>query len=116
MSIKLIKLSSIVAVVAIASSLMTGIAQAESIPETFKKAYFINTGDSFDNATILGQLKFITGIGGFAETKIANEGRLIDLIYQDVMEQQAKNEPRIITRDLMNHYDTSVAEYQKYSN
>ena len=116
MFIKFTKLSSILAVFTLASSLMMGMARAESIPETFKKAYFSNTGDSFDNGTILGQLKFITGIGGFAETKIAEDGRLIDIIYHDVMEQQTESGPRIVTRDLMNPFDTSVAEYQKYGN
>lgn len=116
MSIKFTKLSSILVAGAIASSLVTGVARAESVPETFKKAYFANTGDAFENGSILGQLKFIFGIGGFPETKISGDGKLVDIIYHDVMQQQAENGPKIVTRDLRNPFDTSVAEYQQYGN
>ena len=114
MSTKFTKLSPILAVVAIASSLMTGVAQAESIPETFKKAYFENTGDAFENGTIKGQLEFISGTGGFADTKIAKDGKLVTIIYHDVMKQQGENGPKMMTRDLKNPFDTSVFEYQRY--
>ena len=112
MSIKFTKLSPILVTVAIGSSLMTGVAQAESVSETFKEAYFKNSGDAFYNSSILGQLEFIFGINGFAETKIAKDGKLVDILYQDVMKQQAQNGPKIVTRDLRNPFDTSVAEYQ----
>lgn len=114
MSIKFTKLSLILVAGAIASSLMTGVAQAESISETFNEAYFENTGDAFENSTILGQLEFIFGIGGFAENKIAKDGKLINIIYQDVMEQQAENGPNLVTRDLRNPFNTSVAEQSRY--
>ena len=114
MSIKFTKLSPILFTVAIASSLMTGVARADSVSETFKKAYFDNSGDAFENATIWGQLEFMFGLNGFAEQKIARDGKLVNIIYHDVMEQQAESGPAIITRDLKNPFETSVAELRRY--
>ena len=114
MSIKFTKLSLILVAGAIASSLMTGVAQAESVSETFKEAYFENTGDAFENGSILGQLEFILGTGGFADAKIAKDGKLIDILYQDVMKQQAESAPNMVTRDLKNPFNTSVAEQSRY--
>ena len=108
------KLSQILLATVIISSAMNGVAKAESIPETFVEAYFENSGDAFDNGSILGQFKFLFGIGGFAETKIANDGKLVDIIYHDVMHQQTEGGPRLVTRDLSNPFDTSVADNPEY--
>ena len=114
MSIKFTKLSPILIATAIASSLMTGIARAGSVSETFEKAYFENSGNAFENSTIWGQLEFIFGPSGFAETKIARDGKLVNIIYHDVMKQQAESGYKMLTRDLKNPFNTSVAEYQRY--
>ena len=114
MSIKFTKLSPIFFTVAIASSLMTGVAQAGSVSETFQKAYFENSRDAFENASIWGQVQFMFGPNGFAETKIAKDSELVDIIYHDVLKQQAESGPTMVTRDLRNPFSTSVAEYQRY--
>ena len=114
MSTKFTKFSPILAGVAIASSFMTGVAQAESVSETFTNAYFENSGDAFENSSIQGQLNFITGLGGFSDMRIAKDGKLITILYHDVMKQQAENAPRMFTRDLPNPFDTSVYQYQRY--
>ena len=115
MSIKFTKLSQILIATVMTSSVMTGVAKAESIPENFREAYFENTGDAFKNGTIGGQLEFIFGIGGFAETKIAKDGKLVDILYKDVIKQQAESGPRLVTRDLSNPFNTSVSEHPEYN-
>ena len=114
MSIKFTKLSPVLFTVALASSLMTGVAQAGSVSETMQKAYFENSGDAFKNASIWGQVQFLFGPNGFAETKIRRDGKLVNIIYHDVMKQQAESGSPIFTRDLRNPFSTSVAEYQRY--
>ena len=116
MSIKFTKLSQILIATFISSYVIAEPAKAESIPETFREAYFENSGNAFQNGTIRGQLEFILGIDGFPETKISRDGKLIDIIYKDVMKQQAQSGPRLVTRDLSNPFQTSVSEHPEYNN
>ena len=38
----------------------------------------------------------------------------MNIIYHDVMEQQAESGAPIVTRDLKNPFDTSVAQQQRF--
>lgn len=96
------------------SSLITRLKRGnETISETFNRAFFKNDPEFFQNRSIKRQLDFLLGPGSlsrdsFPENEIMRDGKLIDILYQDVLNQQANSDPLIRTRDLPNPYETSI--------
>ncbi|VEP15030.1 conserved exported hypothetical protein [Hyella patelloides LEGE 07179] len=120
MSIKFTKLSSILLITAI-SSLFAMEAKAEeptnkpiSVNDTFKEAYFVHTGDNYQNSSFIGQLNTILGFKGFPDNQISADGKLMDMVYQNVIEQQSQVGSPMKTRDLSNPYTTSLQENPGY--
>ena len=116
MSIKFTKFSSILLITAI-SSLFAFEAKAEeplSLADTFEEAYFQNTGNAYDRASIWGQIKSITGVTGFSDQQITADSKLIDTVYKDAMKAQSEVGAPLKTRDLQNPYTTSIFENPDY--
>lgn len=85
----------------------------ETISETFNRAFFRNDPDFFRNRSIKRQVDLILGPGSllrnsFPENEILRDAKLVDILYQDVLGQQASSGPVIRTPDLPNPYETSI--------
>ncbi|WP_036485693.1 hypothetical protein [Myxosarcina sp. GI1] len=121
MFIKFTKLTQILAMAGVASlfSLET-MAQTEpeasviedsiSLEQAFKKAYFDHARDAYYESGILGQLNTILGFNRFPETQILLDGKAVDRLYQDALNQQVEVGMPIKTLDLPNPYETSLRE------
>lgn len=114
MFIKLAKLSSIL-LIAVTSSLFASQAKAEepthlSVAEAFENAYFKNAGNSYQNSGFIGQLNTILGFQGFPERQISADGKAVDTIYKNAIENQSQVGSPLKTRDLNNPYNTSLIE------
>lgn len=85
----------------------------ETLSETVNRAFFRNDPEFFRNRSLKRQVEFILGVGSlgrnsFLESEIVRDANLIDIVYQDALEQQASSDPIIRTSDLPNPYETSV--------
>jgi hypothetical protein len=79
----------------------------ETLPEAFERAFFEHSGNFYRNRLVGSQIEFI--IGPYPENQIARDGLLVNLIYQDALEQQVSSDPVLRTPDLVNPYnDTSL--------
>jgi hypothetical protein len=68
--------------------------------------------DSFwEEAFIGGDAKFLFGLS-YDDNQVAKDARRIQVLYQDLLEQQDRDNPIVRTRDLPNPYDTSLFELQ----
>jgi len=90
-----------------------------SLPELMNQAYWENSGDFFEGATILGQLNFILGWrnfpeGSYAENNIARDSLLMTIIVNDYFKQLQQREPTIRTKDLPNPFNSSVNQNSCY--
>jgi len=116
MSIKFTKLSKILVIATIAS-LFAIEAKAEMKPldEQFKSAYFTRGKNAFQQSNIFGQINTIFGFTGFPEQHISADGKAVDKVYTQGLEQQASSGEALVTRDLENPYNTSLRENPSYS-
>jgi hypothetical protein len=85
----------------------------ETLAETFNRAFFENDPEFFRNRSLKRQVDFILGVGSltrnsFIESQILRDARLVDILYQDALEQQVSSDPIIRTSDLPNPYATSI--------
>lgn len=84
----------------------------ESVPQLFQEAVNYESGNFFRNQSLGAGLKSIFGVAepiersSFPENEISRDARLVDIFYQDYMQQIGGNPIR--TRDLENPYTTSV--------
>jgi len=81
--------------------------KGEMIPEVIDRAVIQSSGDFFEERTTGGDARFIFGID-YDEEKLAKDAQRIEVIYQDLLEQQASRGPVLRTPDLANPYSTSV--------
>ncbi|MEB3355390.1 MAG: hypothetical protein VKK04_01495 [Synechococcales bacterium] len=81
--------------------------EAQSIPEALEEAFFSNDEEFFVNRGIGRQLSWLLGFG-FPENEIVRDGRALDRLYKEILEQQVSTTPLIRTPDLPNPYQTSV--------
>ncbi|PZD74387.1 hypothetical protein C1752_01203 [Acaryochloris thomasi RCC1774] len=80
-----------------------------SIPETvFQNSSFNSV---WKDLSIVGDTKFLFGVD-YDDARIAKDARRIETLYDELLEQQDRDNPTIRTRDLPNPYDTSVFELQ----
>ncbi|MDJ0593484.1 MAG: serine/threonine protein kinase [Pleurocapsa sp. MO_226.B13] len=119
MSIRFTKLTKLSNILLIASvfSLFSLSAKAEMQPldEKFEAAYFANGKNAFAQSNIFGQINTIFGFTGFPEQHISGDGKKVDNLYEETMNNQASMGMPIVTRDLTNPYDTSLRENPSYS-
>ncbi|MBE9129442.1 MULTISPECIES: hypothetical protein [unclassified Coleofasciculus] len=85
----------------------------ETIPESFNRAFFNDSGDFYRNRSIGRQIDYIIGPGGlggaaFPELEIERDAKLINILYEDALNQQFASDPVIRTPDLANPFDTSI--------
>jgi hypothetical protein len=123
MSIKFTKLSKILVIATIAS-LFSVKAMAEtknsqsmetiSLDRAFQDAYFKGGKNAFQQSNIFGQINTILGLTGFPEQHISKDSQAVYQVYQDGTKQQAATGKRIMTRDLVNPYNTSLMENPSY--
>ena len=120
MSIKFTKLSSILLVPIVAGIFAIEVKAEEptatpvSVVDVFKDAYFEHTGDNYHNSSPVGELNTIFGFNGFPDNQISADGKLLDMLYQDLMAEQSQSGTSIKTRDLSNPYTTSLQENPGY--
>ena len=80
--------------------------------EIFERAFFKNNPDFYRNNSLGRDLDWILGPGisknSFPENEMARDGKLVNIVYRDIMQQQVGNDPYIRTRDLPNPYNSSV--------
>lgn len=92
----------------------------ETISETFNRAFFKNDPDFFRNRSFGRQLDFILGTpslrgNSFPENEISRDAEVVDIVYQDGLEQQVSSGPIIRTRDLPNPYETSILRSPRFN-
>jgi hypothetical protein len=81
--------------------------------DALEQAYFQHAKNGFDSMSLLRQWLTISGGTGFPrgsypEISIERDTRAIHAVYQDIMMQQAMNDPTVRVPDLPNPYSTSL--------
>ncbi|NJO79666.1 MAG: hypothetical protein HC827_14920 [Cyanobacteria bacterium RM1_2_2] len=79
-----------------------------TIPEAFNRAYYRNDGNFFDNRGIWQGFRLIFGVPSYVENAISEDGRRVDRLYKEVLEQQVSSDPVLRTPDLPNPYTGSI--------
>jgi hypothetical protein len=79
-----------------------------TIPEAFNRAFYRNDGNFFDNRGILQGFRLIFGVPSYVENAISEDGRAVNRLYREVLEQQVSSDPVLRTPDLPNPYTGSV--------
>lgn len=79
-----------------------------TIPEAFNRAYYRNDGNFFDNRGVFQGIRLILGIPSYVENAITEDGRNVDRLYKEVLEQQVSSDPVLRTPDLPNPYTGSI--------
>ncbi|MFM7364917.1 MAG: hypothetical protein ACKO11_10570 [Cuspidothrix sp.] len=92
----------------------------ETTNNAFLKAYFRNDPNFYENGSFKRQLGALIGSPGqfgssFTDNKIAKDGELVNILYQDVLAQQSTNDPYLRTPDLPNPYDSSLLMTPRYN-
>ncbi len=85
----------------------------ETIPDTFERAFFNESGTFYENRSLRRQLEYIIGPGGigsagFPDLELERDAELINILYEDTLNRQFASDPVIRTPDLPNPFDTSV--------
>lgn len=83
------------------------------LSELFNRAFFNESGDFYQNRSIPNQIKFMIGPGlfegaRFPDLELERDAKLINVLYQDALEQQVSSDPVIRTPDLVNPFNTSL--------
>lgn len=83
--------------------------------ELMEQAFFENSGDFADQASISGQLDFIFGWrtfpeGSYVENSIVRDSFLMRTILDDYYKQLTQRDPMIRTRDIPNPFETSIRQ------
>lgn len=79
-----------------------------TIPQAFHRAFYSHNGNFYDNRGIRESLRLIFGIPHFVENAIYLDGRSVNQLYQEVLEQQIASDPVLRTPDLPNPYTGSI--------
>ncbi|MFM7369940.1 MAG: hypothetical protein ACKO2Z_19560 [Sphaerospermopsis kisseleviana] len=92
----------------------------ESTSNAFDRAYFRNHPNFYDNGSLQRQVDSLLGPGGkfgttFPDNEIAKDGQLVNIVYHDVLMQQAQNDPYLRTPDLPNPYISSLLMSPEYN-
>jgi len=79
----------------------------KTIPEVVDQVAIQSSGDFFENRSTAGDARFLFGID-YDDTKLAKDARRIEVLYQDLLKQQAESDPVIRTQDLDSPFNTSL--------
>lgn len=88
----------------------TKIEEPVSLEQAFVDAYFDHAQNAYYESGILGQLNTILGFNRFPDTQILLDGKAVDRLYSDALQQQVEVGMPIKTPDLPNPYETSLRE------
>lgn len=87
------------------------------LSDVFTRASYNATGRFYDIMDISGQANQIFGWrtfpGSFFDNQITSDGLTVNTVYHDALRQQMGS-PRIVTRDILNPFDTSLRENPEY--
>ncbi|WP_071190227.1 hypothetical protein [Trichormus sp. NMC-1] len=126
MSIKFQTLSGLLLLLATSSAFpLAASAQMQTdnyapINDTFERAYFRNDPNFYDNGSLQRQVDSLIGPGKkfgttFPDNEIAKDAELVNIVYRDLLTQQAMNDPYLRTPDLPNPYDSSLLMSPRYN-
>ncbi len=81
--------------------------------EVFEKAFYENYPNFYNNGGLFREIDWIFGTGSlfknsFPENEIERDAELLNVLYQDMLEQQTTSDPYIRTPDLPSPYNTSL--------
>lgn len=79
-----------------------------TVPEAFHRAFYSHNGNFYDNRGIRESLRLIFGIPHYVENAIYLDGRSVNQLYREVLEQQVASDPVLRTPDLPNPYTGSI--------
>ena len=79
-----------------------------TLPEAFNRAYYRHDGNFFDNRGIWQGVRLIFGVPNYVENSISQDGRSVDRLYKEALEQQVSSDPVLRTPDLPNPYTGSI--------
>ena len=79
-----------------------------TIPQAFTSAYYNRRGNFFDNRQIWQSFSLIFGIPDYPEQGISRDGRTVNKLYREVLEQQVSSDPVLRTPDLPSPYTGSI--------
>lgn len=79
-----------------------------TLPEAYNRAYYRHDGNFFDNRGIWQGLRLIFGVPNYVENSISQDGRSVDRLYKETLEQQVSSDPILRTPDLPNPYTGSI--------
>ncbi len=87
--------------------------QLETIPQLVDRAFFNDSGDYYRNRSIKRQFQLIFGTdarlgAAFPELEIERDGKLLNILYKDLLFQQTSTDPYLRTVDLPNPFNTSI--------
>ncbi len=87
--------------------------RVETIPDTFVRGFFNDSGDFYINRSLFRQANYMFGFGmvgkaGFPDLEIERDAKTINVIYNDVLDQQVSSDPLIRTPDLPNPFNSSI--------
>ncbi len=85
----------------------------QTIPESFERAFYNESGNFYHNRSIFRQANYILGFGsfgraGFPDLELERDAKLINTIYNDALYQQVASDPVIRTPDLPNPFNGSL--------
>lgn len=81
--------------------------KTKTIPEVVDQVAIQSSGTFFENRSTAGDALFLFGIG-YDEAKLAKDAQRIEVLYQDLLKQQAESDPVIRTQDLASPFNTSL--------
>jgi len=79
-----------------------------SILDAFESAFYSNGDTFFGNRSLGGSVSLLLGIPGFPENQLTRDGRNVNRLYREVLEQQVASDPTIRTPDLPNPFSGSL--------
>jgi len=93
--------------------------RVQRISDTFNQAFFNESEDFYTNRSIGRQIDLLIGTGlpgraAYPELEIERDAKLINILYNDVLEQQVASDPILRTLDLPNPYNTSLRVFPAY--
>lgn len=98
----------IAATMAATAVLAPGASAQETVLDAVEDISTRRSGDYYDQRSVVGQIGFISGLGGYPEQRFNREGAAISKTYRELMLLQNQSTEAIRVPDLPNPYNSSV--------
>ncbi|MGD1874933.1 MAG: hypothetical protein ACFB02_17990 [Mastigocoleus sp.] len=91
----------------------------DSTNEAINEAFFKNSPNFYNDSGLRRDIDFLLGPGSlfknsFPENEIARDAELVNIVYQDILNQQIGNDSYIRTPDLPNPYTSSLMNSPRF--